>query len=196
MWGTGTGLRPWPQKLSKNRVGTTWTDAVVGQIGVRNGTKRGLALLNGVTQFDLIESKITAPLSAGTSNADSFDQAARNVICMVVELREHGILPRQLESGGFHVVATEKFSNVHRALVTRENVTVKFAARREQLVEELPADEVSEFEDFETNYLNPLLERMALNCITWEQVVKNIECVPEEGDWLNAYYQRTLEFAG
>jgi hypothetical protein len=55
---------------------------VIGHILIGTKAKADLELKPTSTQFTVVEAKVGAPLSSGTSNAKYFDQAARNVACM------------------------------------------------------------------------------------------------------------------
>src|SRR3954452_12700286 len=62
--------------------GYTHADAVIGEIDIRK--PRGDARLRaGATQFWVIEAKMGSPLSGGVKHAPTFNQAARNVACML-----------------------------------------------------------------------------------------------------------------
>jgi hypothetical protein len=82
-------------------------DAVVGHFDFKAGTKTGLVLRRDATQFVVLEAKIGSRLSSGTTNATTFNQAARNVACIAHALSQADRPPNQMESG-FYVLAPER----------------------------------------------------------------------------------------
>jgi len=62
-------------RLSESR---THADGVVGNFEIGSGTKAGLRLLPSAKQFIVVEAKLFSPLSPGTSNAKTYNQAARS----------------------------------------------------------------------------------------------------------------------
>ena len=85
----------------------TRADAVVGHFDFKAGTKTGLVLRRDATQFVVLEAKIGSRLSSGTTNATTFNQAARNVACIAHALSQADRPPNQMESG-FYVLAPER----------------------------------------------------------------------------------------
>lgn len=73
----------------------TRADGVVGHFAFKRGTKTGLVLQEGATQFVVIEAKISSGLSAGVANAKTFNQATRNVACIAHTLAQSGCSPRK-----------------------------------------------------------------------------------------------------
>lgn len=69
-------------KVSKIREGYTHTDIALGDFEV-NYKDRGQIIVNSdAKQFGVIEAKMKSPLSKGTSNADDYNQASRNITCI------------------------------------------------------------------------------------------------------------------
>ena len=90
--------------LSESR---TNADGVVGHITIGKKAKADLELGKNAAQFTVIEAKVGAPLSSGTSNAKYFDQAARNVACMAEELARANLESTELARLDFVVVAPQ-----------------------------------------------------------------------------------------
>ncbi len=69
--------------------GTTWADAILGDVTRRSKTKRGVeALPEG--SIVIVEAKMGSALANGTDNIPGYDQAARNIGCLaqMVALRK------------------------------------------------------------------------------------------------------------
>ena len=86
-WISEGGLRP---TLPKE--GTTWADAILGNVELRNdpktekdsGNKRGVAIIHGNNDAGVIvvEAKVGSRLASRTSNYSDYNQVARNIACL------------------------------------------------------------------------------------------------------------------
>lgn len=115
-------------RQDKQGEGFTNADAVVGHFNMRSATKAGLELSDDAKQFVVLEAKMYSILSAGTKNATSYNQAARNVACMANVLRKKRITPDSLGSVGFYVLVPEK------KLTTRDDQPRTLHARRHRTI--------------------------------------------------------------
>ena len=95
------------------REGFTHADAVIGHFEVRQ--ERGdIALRRDATQFLVVEAKMGSPLSAGTKHAADYNQAARNVACMVKLIERYVAEGKALADARFIVLAPESKLQEHR----------------------------------------------------------------------------------
>jgi hypothetical protein len=62
--------------------GFTHADGVIGHFRLRPGNRGDIELLPDARQLVIIEAKMASGLSAGTTRAPTFNQAARNVACL------------------------------------------------------------------------------------------------------------------
>ncbi len=63
--------------------GTTWTDAILGDVSYDEKTKRGIKLAGGSrTGVVVVEAKMGSALSRGTTHHPEYNQAARNIACL------------------------------------------------------------------------------------------------------------------
>ncbi len=82
----------------------THADGVVGHI--ENGDGKGdIRLARDARQFVVVEAKMFSRLSAGTTNARMFNQAARNVACMASLITHAGADAQLLDHARFVVIA-------------------------------------------------------------------------------------------
>lgn len=86
--------------------GYTNADAVIGHFDLV-GERGDIALRDGAAQFVVVEAKMGSPLSAGTKNAPTFNQAARNVACMINMIDPQGTNPSTPIDSRFVVIAPE-----------------------------------------------------------------------------------------
>ncbi len=181
-WWHEAGLRsPFP------REGTTWADAVLGHFDRRTKTKRGIQFRTDATQFNVIEAKLHAKLSAKTTNDPDFDQAVRTVANMANELASAGVEASQLTSVRFSVIAPAECVETHRALVARESIERKVRARMDGYNEPCR----SAMERWYEGPFRRLLDAIQLECLTWEAVIGQVErLAPDRGQVLAAFYQQ------
>ena len=175
----------------RDPLGETWThaDAAIGHFEVGTAGKTDLALRQDATQLVVVEAKIFSRLSPGVSNAKYYDQAARTVACIAELLHKARLSPSRFESLAFFVVAPQSQINagVFGSIVTHESVRSKVERR------------VSEYEGtkdawFEGSFL-PVLERVHLECVSWEGLIQDIINVDERaGADLSSFYRESLRF--
>ena len=60
----------------------THADGIIGHFAIAIGREAGPKLLPDATQFIVAEGKMFSPLSGGTRNAPTYDQAARSIACI------------------------------------------------------------------------------------------------------------------
>jgi hypothetical protein len=73
-----------------------------------SAAKADARLRPDATQLVVAEAKIHSPLSGGTRNAPTFDQAARNVACITELLTRAGRRPNEMRTLAFYVVAPRR----------------------------------------------------------------------------------------
>ena len=165
-------------------------DGVVGHFAMREDTKRGLKLTDDGSQFIVIEAKMYAPLTAGTTRIPWYEQAARSVACMAQLLCTAGRPLECFTSLGFFVVAPMERVETHRPALNQEALRDKIARRIADY-----ADELVQRQTWKNEWFDPLVERMTLDCITWESIIERARgSNPAFGDSLDAFYGRCKEF--
>lgn len=165
----------------------THADGVIGHFSVQSGS-RGDAVLEAVPgQFIVTEAKLGSSLSAGTKNAPSFDQAARNVACMAHMLAVAGVSPVSLKRLGFYVLAPRRQidAGVFGDLSSRSSIEAKVGQR----VAAYGGAHDSWFQEF----FLPLLERIEVAAIAWEQVLATLPPTRERAE-LERFYAQCLLF--
>lgn len=166
----------------------TPTKAAIGHVKVATPGYAHLTVAKNATQFIVMAARMFEPLSAGVKNAPFFNQAARNVACMAEVLRRAGRSPEQFTSLGFYVLAPRVAidAGVFSSFMTRQHVeqtvSARVAAYKGGLADWMEAD------------FMPLLGRIDLKCITWEELVqKVIESGDEHAVELEAFYKNCLK---
>ena len=172
--------------LSESR---TNADGVIGQIRIGQKAKADLELDPKAIQFTVVEAKIGAPLSSGTSNAKYFDQAARNVACMAEVVARAKITPTSLERLDFIVLAPQY--SIEKGIFEKEMDSNSILAKVKRRAEAYEGQLDSWF----INHFKPTLKSIRLKSLSWELALEWLsDNKPDLGSDLNGYYEKCLEY--
>jgi len=152
-----------------DRLAESWThaDGTIGHVRVRPG--RGDVMLEpGASQFVVAEAKMFSGLSAGTKRATTFDQAARNVACVAEVLHQARRTPDSFRCLSFVVLAPEE--QVARGVFAQPCALDSIEAR----VRERAAAYGGDKDVWVRESFLPVLERIGLHILTWEDVIAKI----------------------
>lgn len=173
--------------LSESR---TNADGVVGHIAIGTQAKADLELIDDVIQFTVVEAKVGSPLSSGTSNAEYFDQAARNVACIAEVLARSEIKATDLSRLDFVVLAPQY--SIDKGTFAEEISPDSIKSKVEQRVSEYDGA----LDQWLEQHFLPTLGRIELHSLSWEEAIEWIgENSPEVIDDLKEFYHLCLEFA-
>lgn len=184
--------------------GFTNADGVIGHFEFRATTKAGLTLSPGRTQFVVTEAKMFSNLSAGTRNALTYNQAARNVACMAWAIAKSGKAVAGFASLGFFVLAPDKakrgagVSNLETAMEPdsiRQAVAARIAS-----YEAVDAERFAKLRQWEAATFLPFVDHLVrydrLRVLTWESCIAAIkEADAVAGEEIGAFYDRCLDYA-
>ena len=168
----------------------THADGLVGHFALASGAKADARLLPSATQLFVVEAKMFSPLSGGTRNAPSFNQAARSVACMAEMLRRAGRSPDAVTSLGFFLVApaASVSARMFEAALDKEAIQLAVAQRADAFRAELP----SWLED----WFRPALDQMRIEALTWEDVIAQIGSIdPASAAEFESFYALCLRHA-
>jgi hypothetical protein len=171
----------------------THADGVIGHFEIGRESRAGLHLTPNATQFVVVEAKMFSPLSAGTKRAVGYDQAARNVACLAWTVQKANRPVQSFRSLAFWVLAPEtQIAQDLLPCVHRDSVQRKIEERLAQYEEEW---QERVLEPWSRNWLRPLLDRLQLKCVSWEQVISSVERGdPAFGAALREFYLRCVRF--
>lgn len=164
----------------------THADGVIGHFSVNSGV-RGDAIINSnARQLIVTEAKLGSSLSAGTKNAPTYDQAARNVACIAHMLAAAHIDPASMESLAFFVIAPQSQikAGVFADLVTKASIEAK--------VRDRVASYGGTHDEWLLEVFLPVLARIQLGLLSWEEI---LEVMPQtaEVDVIRAFYVQCLK---
>ena len=173
-------------RLSESR---TNADGVIGHIRIGTKAKADLELIPDVAQFTVVEAKVGAPLSSGTTNVKYFDQAARNVACMAEVIARAGKEPSMFDRLEFVVLAPQY--SIEKGTfydeMRRSSIEGKVRKRVDAYDGELDRW-------FEQNFA-PLMDVIELRVLSWEDVMEWIrEHKPGVAEQLSEYFDLCLKF--
>lgn len=153
--------------------GWTHADGVIGHVVIGEGALANTKLKPDATQFIVTEAKLSSPLSPGVKNAPDYDQAARNVACMVQVLSESGIEHTKMPSMAFYVLAPESqiasgvFAGQMYEASIRRKVEQRISAYRD------PAVLSSKMSWYE-HIFQPTLNQIKISCLSWESIIDHM----------------------
>lgn len=168
----------------------THADAVLGHVEIATGTKRGLRLRTGATQFAVFEAKMFSSLSGRTQNAAGYDQATRIIACMAHMLSRPPVRKvAEFSSLQFFVVCPNCCVERHRPFLDRRRLHETLNARLSKYVGEVRA----RLDAWKTDYFDPLVESIHLDVISWESVIEQVKThsLVVGGDF-DRFYQKCL----
>jgi hypothetical protein len=177
-----------PQSRADTRAESfTHADGVIGHFAVISGIRGEASVLPSAKQFIVTEAKLGSALSAGTKNAPSYDQAARNVACMAHMLSISSVEPSSVERFAFYVIAPEAQikAGLFGTLVTKESIEFKVRER------------VASYEGTHDEWLHaaflPALAHIEVGTMSWESI---LSAMPDtaEIEVIRAFYVQCLRF--
>lgn len=165
----------------------THADGIIGHFSISPGLRGDASILPGVKQFIVTEAKLGSSLSKGTTNAPTYDQAARNVACIAHMLANSGVDPNSLDSLAFYVIAPETKikSGAFANLVTKESIEAK--------VRERIASYAGEHDKWFQETFIPMLDCIYLDVLSWESI---LQALPDTAEVhvIRNFYTKCLEF--
>jgi len=165
----------------------THADGVIGHFEIEPGVRGEARILPGATQFIVTEAKLGSSLSAGTKNAPSYDQAARNVACIAHMVAARGLDVSSFERLAFYVIAPQSqiASGLFGALITKDSIEDKVRAR--------VASYVGDHDEWLQLSFLPALARIEIGEISWESILTALPSTPDV-DVIRAFYAACLRF--
>lgn len=183
-WISEGGLEP-----AFKQEGTTWTDAILGSVKIKNDNKRGIEVDGDDPGITIVEAKIGSELSPGVANSSNYNQAARNIACLSQLIFKSKNLHDKCR---FLVFAPEK-GRVESGFIKEENVDriirAQYGNTREGYRELFSEDVSNNREEF-GRIVNSIRGKSSV--IFWEEVImamKSWENIAE----LRAFYIECLK---
>lgn len=169
----------------RERLAKTGRDRLVWAELQRQLDEKGLKVKKGV----VIEAKMFANLSRGTTNAPYYDQAARSVACIAWEISQSKRQVYDFESLGFYVIAPRKqiVDDVFSSQVNKSSIKEKVERRISAYA--VDDKKYAELQTWQKDSFIPVLERIDLRCIPWETIIDKID----DPDIRN-FYRRCILF--
>jgi hypothetical protein len=176
--------------------GCTHADGLLGHWDLYPGTRAGVILKAGATQFVVVEAKMFSRLSRGTTRAPAYNHAARSVGCMAWALKRARRPVNDYASLGFYVLAPKRQISERNAFadeMAKEAVLKGIEERVALYDHESDRECVAELRPWVTEWAKPLIEKMNLACESWESVIAKIAGADAEyGSRIREFYRRCL----
>ena len=178
----------------------TNADGVIGHIKVGEKGKADLELDDDAKQLTVVEAKMNSPLSKGTTKAPDFDQAARNVACMVEvltcndEVLNKPVLCKdKMEHLSFVVIAPKdqidsgKFSEFMNEDNIKEKVKNRAYSYKNSVVDKTNHEQYIEWYE---NCFAPVIDSIHTEKLSWESAISKLP----NSERINAFYQKCKEY--
>jgi len=169
----------------------SWThaDGVIGHFTIGKDRKTDLSLLEDAKQLVILEAKMFSGLSSGVSNANYYDQAARNVACVAEVFHRAKASPRSLSNIGFYVLAplSQIEKGVFAKAINRESIKNK--------VDKRVKDYSGTKDQWYSDWFLPTFQQIEIMEISWEEIIATIrEQESESANSFKIFYRRCIEF--
>lgn len=168
--------------------GFTHADGVIGHFRMRPGNRGDIELSSDARQLVIVEAKMASGLSAGTTRAPDFNQAARNVACIAHLLSGPGCDSGAVANVGFVVLAPEaRIAEGAFEAVHKDAIRLAVERRAASFDEDASAWCQRSF--------GPVLDRCRVSVLSWEAVLQQIiDIEPVVGEQLDEFYRKCLLF--
>ena len=169
--------------------GYTHADAVIGHFRRRDGGRGDIELLPDARQLVVVEAKMASGLSAGTTRAPDFNQAARNVACIAQLVSSARIDPAAFTRLGFVLMAPAQriAEGMFATAIDKAAISAAVARRAET------------FDAQAVEWCRSCFEPVALRCsvsvVSWEDLLTQIAAIePRAGERLGEFYENCLRY--
>ena len=170
----------------------TQADGLVGHFDIGSRGRADASVSRNAKQALVVEAKLGSPLSRGTRNAPSFDQAARSVACLAEMISRSKQQPQRYGSLGFLLLAPKQ--QISRGDFAREMNPDSIRSKVERRVGEYgDRDKERWFKE----WFLPVIGRARIECLSWERIIGHIRSEDSEfGKDLHGFYTQCLRFNG
>jgi hypothetical protein len=165
----------------------THADGIIGDFEIASGLRGDAKLAVPMNQFIVVEAKLGSALSAGTKNAVTYDQAARNVACIAHMLSIQNIAPESAGELAFYVVApaAQIQASVFGDLVTPESI--------EKKVRERVGAYAGAHDEWLSQWFLPTLANIKLGLLSWEEVLAKLPVTSDTAN-IREFYVACLKW--
>ena len=164
----------------------THADGIIGHFGFYEKDHGYIKLQPDSKQFVVIEAKLGSPLSKGTKNSPTFNQAARTVACIAHMIYKAEINPASIDRLAFFVIAP----NVQ----IRKGIFKDFVSK--DCIEKKVRNRIDLFQDAHDIWFDKFLltlDHMEIGLMAWENVLMEMPRT-DEVDILNEFYAKCLHY--
>jgi hypothetical protein len=169
----------------------THADGVVGKFKIGKKETGDLTLIDSCDFFYVTEAKMYSKLSAGTKNADNYNQAARNIACIAKLIFDNSTIHiADFEKLGFYVLLPEdqiKTEHTFTSFTDKENIKTTIKNR----ISLYPKNDNSKKDIFEWMDLNlsSFVDKLEVGLITWEDLVAK-----STDTSIKAFYEKCIDY--
>ena len=167
----------------------THADGVIGHIAIGKHGKADVELLPNGAHLVVCEAKIYSGLAGGVRNIITYDQAARNVACIVEMIRRAEISPEQMTRLGFYVLAP------NAQIEAGKFATAMSKANIQQQIELRVQQYQGSKDEWFRDWFCSIFPKVDVQTIAWESLIAFIYAAdPQYGGELQDFYERCLVY--
>ena len=167
----------------------THADAVLGDVKVSTASQWGVELKKDAKHFVVVEAKLGSKLSKGVKNSEEFNQAARNVACMMLALHKSPGEIAENQPAYFYVImpecdekgisaAIEKLKDVFRKVREENNDKHKLRVK------------------ISDKKRDGLLKAIKVAVLKWEDIFAQLKKTDAKTKKLWEFYKKSLDANG
>jgi hypothetical protein len=198
-----SGTRWYPQALLPSpflrtplRENYTEADAVYGDLEIGDRGDTDVKLIKPCRQFAVVEAKMNSPYSPDVTHASEYNQAARTVACMSKVIELSGQPVDAIEKIAFFTLlpAEKAKREQFKDFTSKDHIEATVNKRIKDCIK---GEENIEINNWYENYFQPMLKKIEIDLIAWEDIITDIEDFdtnnpndPHKGGALYYFYEK------
>ena len=168
----------------------THADAVLGDVKVITKSQWGVELTEDAEHFVVVEAKLGSKLSKGVTNSEDFNQAARNVACMVLALDKSSGKMSTANPACFYVIMPECDTQGINDAKQKLKDAFKKVKKEEEEKNEKHKSKITNGQS------KGLLKTIRAAVLTWEAIFIKLKKTDEKTEKLWRFYNESLNANG
>jgi len=179
------------EKGDKLAEGYIHADGIYGNFKIGGEGFGDAVITEDCKQFYVIEAKMFSKLTAGVTNSQNYDQAARNVACICNMIPDGKVI----DTGFFVIIPESQIENekTFKEYVNKEHIQKIVEERVNQYK---GRDDFKEKEKWYNEIFLPFIEIINIKLLTWEEIIDFIKSNDSEyGSKLEEFYNRCIHYS-
>jgi len=177
-----------------DRLAESWThvDGVIGHFRIGKNRNTDLTVPPNANTLKVLEAKMFSRLSAGTTHARYYNQAARNIACVAEILKkaaDENNMRVEMSTLAFYLIAPS--SQIQRGIFEDNLSKESLSSVVKRRVDEYDEDRSEWYQE----WFLPTLEKIEIKSISWEDILLHVNNVDSDiGNDLKLFYDSCLKY--